>query len=319
MISVVVATHNRAPLLAPLMAGLEAQQTSQPFEVVLVDDASDDRTWDELGRLEASSSFPVQRLRLDQNSGAATARNVGWRAARAPMIAFTDDDCVPTAGWIDALVGGLIDHDLVQGPTLPNPTQTERFGPFARTIVVVAENGYYETCNMGYRRKALEAAGGFDEGFRWPYGEDCDLAWRVKAAGGTSTFVQEALVHHEVWPSDYRAYLRDKVRREGIARALKKHPDMRARRGIFQNGAHPTAVAAAAAGITLALTRRPSTFAAAGLFGALYAWNCRNYNRGPGPGRRAGWIYLVPMHLVADLYEVAVLARASARHRTLVL
>jgi glycosyltransferase involved in cell wall biosynthesis len=315
-ITVVVATHNRASLLPRLLDGLAAQ-AGVDFEAVIVDDASTDDTWEVLGRLAESAPFPLRPIRLEVNSGAATARNTGWRAASAPLVAFTDDDCVPAPGWLAALVADLRDHDLVQGRTLPNPDQSDRDGPFSRSIDVTGEYGYYETCNMGYRLGALEAAGGFDETFRYPYGEDCDLAWRVKDAGGRSTFDHDALVFHEVWPSDYRSHLRDKVRREGLVLALKKHPRLRSQRGVFQNGSHPSAVLAAGAGLFMLAERGPAGLGVAAVGGATYAWFCRRYH--PGPARKVGWFGILPLHFVADICEVAVLARASLKYRALVL
>src|SRR4051812_19853042 len=104
--SVVVATHNRAELLARLTDALRAQSDVDAFEVIVVDDGSADATPDVLRRIERS--WPALRtIRLDENRGPATARNAGWRAATAPIVAFTDDDCVPQAGWLAGLVDGF--------------------------------------------------------------------------------------------------------------------------------------------------------------------------------------------------------------------
>jgi GT2 family glycosyltransferase len=316
-ISVVVATHNRAHLLPRLVDALAGQAGAEPFEAVIVDDGSSDDTSRELQRLASEAPFPLRPLRLEHNVGAAAARNAGWRAGRAPLVAFTDDDCVPQPGWLAALSTALSDHDAVQGQTRPDPAQRHKLGPFARTIDVTWERGFYETCNMGYRRVALERSGGFDERFRRPYGEDCDLAWRVKDAGGQSTFAPDALVHHDIWPSDYRAYLRDKRRHGGIVLAVKNHPALRARRGLFQNGTHPSAVLAVAGGTLFLVRPGAVTLATAAAAGAAYTWNCRLYHA--GPRRKVYWLAILPLNLVADLYEVAVLARASVRYRTNVL
>ena len=315
-ISVVIATHNRASRLSRLVDGLASQEGVR-FEVVLVDDASTDSTWEELDRLAGAAPFSLRPLRLTRNSGAAAARNAGWRAAGAPLVAFTDDDCVPQPGWLEALVGHLADSDLVQGQTRPNPDQIGNQGPFSRTIDVTREFGYYETCNMGYRRHWLERVNGFDEQFRYPYGEDADLAWRIKDAGGTSYFAPEALVYHDIWPSDYRAHLRDRVRREGLVLALKKHPRLRRARGVFQNGAHPAALVALAGGAAFLMKPSTTRLGLAAALGLPYVWACRKYN--PSPPRKVQWLVVLPLHLVADSYEVSVLARASLRYRTLVL
>src|SRR5256885_1534168 len=70
---------------------------------------------------------------------------------------------------------------VVQGRTQAQPG-AEGYGEhFSRPMEAREEDGHYPTCNIFYRREALERAGGFDETFRRACGEDTDLAWRVKA------------------------------------------------------------------------------------------------------------------------------------------
>src|SRR4029077_5844217 len=125
-----------------------------------------------------------------------------------------------------------LDHaDLVQGCTVPDPEHASRAGPFSRSIKTNEESGFYETCNVAYRREALERVGGFDEGFRRPFGEDTDLAWRVKDTGGRSVFEREAIVYHAVCSQSFLERLRDLPRREGVVRVLSRNPRLRARVG----------------------------------------------------------------------------------------
>ena len=315
--AVVVATHNRASLVPRLIDALAAQRGVAAFEIVVVDDGSRDGTWAAIAEAARTSAVPVRPIRLDRRSGAAAARNAGWRATAADHIAFTDDDCVPAPSWLATMVAGLGDHDLVQGRTLPDPAQGDRSGPFSRTIEVSAETGYYETCNMAYRRSALDAVGGFDESFRHPYGEDCDLAWRVKDGGGRSAFLPDAIVHHDIWPSDFRAHLRDRARREGVVMMLKKHPNLRDQRGMFNEPTHPSAILALVAGVLFLMRPRPARLVPATILGLVYARTCVYYRH--KPARRSQWLAVVPLSFVSDIYEIFVLARASARHRTLVL
>src|SRR5438093_9901845 len=105
IVSVVVPTRQRAPLLSRLVAALEVQADVGAFEVIVVDDASADGTGTALERLASAASIPVRAVRLAARRGPAGARNVGWRLARAPLVAFTDDDCVPQPGWLAALGG----------------------------------------------------------------------------------------------------------------------------------------------------------------------------------------------------------------------
>src|SRR3954452_3482097 len=100
-VTVVAATHNRARRLEALLASL-AEQTigTEAFEVVIVDDASQDDTPAVLERALAGP-LDLRVLRQAEGGGQAAARNAGWRAATAPVVAFTDDDCVCARDWLE--------------------------------------------------------------------------------------------------------------------------------------------------------------------------------------------------------------------------
>jgi GT2 family glycosyltransferase len=300
------------------VAALEAQRGVGPFEVVFVDDASADDTPVELGRLQRTSTIPVVVRRQERQQGPSAARNIGWRAARAPRIAFTDDDCRPGPEWLAGLVTNLERADLVQGRTVPDPTQTWRLRPFSRTIVTEKEWGYYETCNVAYRKEALERVGGFDEGFRRPFGEDTDLAWRVKETGGASVFEPDAVVYHAVWPQSFLGHIRDLPRREGMVRVLSRNPKLRYQlpRRWFWEPSHPPALVAAA-GLALVATNRSPATTVLGL--ALLAPYVRHRLKVQRRGSLWRQPVVIPESLIADLVEIGVLAKASARYRTVLL
>src|SRR5437763_16989265 len=142
IISVVVPTRNRAGLVPGLIAALERQEDVGSFEVVVVDDASTDDTAAILDELRPQASIAVVALHLDRQHGPAAARNAGWRAARAPLVAFTDDDCRPDVAWLSHLANALNEADLVQGRTLPDPLHASRTGAFSRTVETVGEWGF---------------------------------------------------------------------------------------------------------------------------------------------------------------------------------
>jgi glycosyltransferase involved in cell wall biosynthesis len=320
VVSVVVATHDRADMLCRLVGSLEVQQDVGPFEVVVVDDASRDATWSVLQDLAGSSRVPIVPFRLARNAGPATARNVGWRAARAEMIAFTDDDCIPQPGWLRLLVQGLSDFELVQGWTTPIPEREAGRGPFARSLWIHEEDGRYQTCNIAYRRAILERLGGFDEGFRSPYGEDADLAWRAKELGARSSFEPAAIVHHEVYPSSYRAYLGDTKRRSGVVRAVGRHPGLRDHlhsRWFYRSSHPPALLAALGIGLAVAGSRSSRWWGSALLLGLPYLRHRLVVDR--LPCRPQNQPAAIGLALVADLAEIGVLVKSSIRYRTLVL
>ena len=98
-VSVVVPTHNRPAGLAKLVAALQGQDLAPArFEVIVVDDGSEPPA-----RVDAGG-LALRVVRHERPRGPAAARNSGWRAARAPLVAFVDDDCAPVAGWLGALL-----------------------------------------------------------------------------------------------------------------------------------------------------------------------------------------------------------------------
>jgi GT2 family glycosyltransferase len=318
-IAVVVATHNRAHLLPRLVAALDGQDLDAPYEAVVVDDGSTDDTWTVLEHLAQASPW-LTVLRQMPNAGPAAARNVGWRASSAPLVAFTDDDCVPQPGWLRGLVGALEHAEIVQGRTMPDPVDAHRIGPFGRTIEVTQELGYYQTCNMGYHRQALERVDGFDERFRRPSGEDTDLAWRLKERGAASAFAEDALVFHDVRPSDIKTHILDTWRWGDCVLTVREHPHLRdlLHRKWFFRPTHPPAILAGA-GLLVVAAPGVSPVTRAAALALLAPYVDMRVRRRPLRGGRRRRLLAIPPALLADLAEVGVMVIASARYRTLVL
>ncbi|MGH2727639.1 MAG: glycosyltransferase family 2 protein [Actinomycetota bacterium] len=227
-VSVVVATYQRAGRLPGLVAALEAQTLPRgEFEVVISDDGSADETPAVLAGLVARSGLDLRVVRMPRNGGAGAARNLGWRAARAPVVAFTDDDCLPAPGWLEAGLARLDSSGagIVQGRTLPDPAAT--LDPeYARSQSLETFTKRYETCNIFYRTDVLRATSGFDESIYF-FGEDTDLGWRAKDRGVTTDFAPEALVHHEVTRKTVRYLWRFSMQHRNWATLVRRHPEMR--------------------------------------------------------------------------------------------
>jgi len=176
---VVIPTAGR-PTLETLLAALGAADGPLPDRVLLVDDRSPGSPPPAL-RLRGPLAGRTSVLRSG-GRGPAAARNVGWRAARAPWVAFLDDDVIPSAGWRAALAADLcgLAPDVVgsQGairvplPRDRRPTDWER-------NVAGLEHARWATADLAYRRDALAAVGGFDERFPRAYREDSDLGLRL--------------------------------------------------------------------------------------------------------------------------------------------
>jgi glycosyltransferase involved in cell wall biosynthesis len=255
-ISVVVPTFERPARLSALVAALEGQ-TLPPsdFEVVVVDDASSDRTPTVLAGLAERSPLSIRTVRMPRNSGPAAARNVGWRTAGADVIAFTDDDCHPGPGWLEAGLAAMDDKGIgvVQGRTLPDPAVKDP--GWSKSMLVEEFTGRYESCNMFYRVPVLREAGGFDESITVPFGEDLDLGWKSKRLGVASAFSSDAVVFHDVTFPGVRYWWRYALMHRNFALLARRFPEMRRelfwmRLFIWRNHAvFLTAVAGAVAGI----------------------------------------------------------------------
>ena len=313
-VSVAVSTRDRAHLLPDLVAALSAQTlASERFELVVVDDGSTDSTPGVLAELATAAPFAMRVLR-QRNQGAAAGRNAAWRAARAPVVAFTDDDCLPSPGWLAAglasLAGGA---RIVVGRTLPDPAEAERLAlPFARSLTM--EDGrFFQTANAFYRRSDLEAVGGFDE--RFTTGEDTDLGLRVAALGGRPAFAPDALVHHRVHTPDLRGAIRGALRWVDLPLVVRRHPEMRQAlvHRVFWKRSHPPALLAVT-GVAVALGGRPLTGAALWL-----PWLHHRLRVAPIAPSRRRRVRLLPAAFAVDAAEVAAMAIGSVRHRAAVL
>jgi glycosyltransferase involved in cell wall biosynthesis len=310
-VSVVVATRDRPEHLRRLVESL-AEQSLEPsrFEVILVDDASSGDAFPG----EPPAGVQLRVIRHPASRGPAAARNTGWRAAAAPLIAFTDDDCVASPQWLEAVVaaGAGNGEVILQGRT--EPAEPSQVRPLSKTMEVSGPNGLFETCNVAYPRALLERVGGFDEEFRHACGEDVDLASRAIAAGGRPAFSAEALVRHAVHQPGLRGTLRSTIYWTDAVRALKRNPETRAmlHQRVFWKPTHPRLLLAAAGAVVAARTRRPWLAAVAA---APYLAHYRRVYGG-SPLAAARWL---PAHLAVDACEIGTMVAGSVRHRTLML
>lgn len=247
----------------------------------------------------------VQCVRLEPNRGPAAARNAGWRRASSDYVAFTDDDCLPAPGWLDALAAAAAPGVVVQGRVAPRPEEAHRVGPFARTVIVEAQGPFFHTANILYPRAVLEAVGGFDESYDRVAGEDTDLGWRAVEAGASVRFAPDALVWHAVTELGWRDLARDSARWGSAVRLVGRHPGLRAHfhHRIFWKRSHE-ALVLALVGVVL---RRP-------WLALPWLLTHRGEHRSHLAHARS-----LPGHLLVDAAELVALAQGSARARTLLL
>lgn len=201
VVSVVIPTYQRRGRCERLLRHLTEQTLAHDdLEVIVVDNGSDDGTDELLRSIARELPYRLRPARIEENCGPAPARNLGWRTAQAPIIAFTDDDCLPAPGWLQAGLDAFAlapDLGVVQGATR-TPPGTEPIGAAWRhELVIDRPTPHFEACNIFYRRAALEAGGGFSEELGW-WGEDAAAGWSVIEAGWRRSFAPDAEVTHDV-------------------------------------------------------------------------------------------------------------------------
>ena len=331
-VSVVMVTRDRRELVGQALDALAAQ-TRPADEVLVVDNGSSDGTADLLAeRVKAQHPQGLRLVPAPASLSVAEARNGAVAVSTGAVIAFTDDDCRPRPQWLEGLLAGFAGGvGLVQGRTIADPALELR--PLSRTQWTPAEFGLYETCNIAYRRAALDASGPpapqgpFDLGFadqisgllgrwfgRYPFGEDTELGWRVKRAGADSRFAVHAVVEHHVFPPDPSLQVRRGILAAGFPLLIVRVPELREvflwHRYVL--GSQRLRIWAALGGVLLMIGgRRPGP----AVLVLPYAWKLVQPHRG---GRKPR-LRAAPVVVAKDLVETGSLVYGSLRARRLVL
>jgi histidinol-phosphate phosphatase family protein len=165
-------------------AAVGPAQGPLPGRVLVVDDRRGG--WPPLEVIAPEPLAVRIRVVRGRGAGPAAARNLGWRLAVAPWVAFLDDDVVPDPGWLEALQADLASLDpTVAGSQgrLRVPLPGDRRPTDRERNVAALAGARWVTADMAYRRAVLTEVGGFDERFPRAYREDSDLALRVLRAG----------------------------------------------------------------------------------------------------------------------------------------
>lgn len=225
-IAVVIPTYRRPDLLQRcLQALLQQSLDAALFEVIVVDDGRTQETQALVQEMAARPGAPVMRYLQPQGTrGPAAARNRGWRATLAPIVAFTDDDTVPDRDWLlqgrramgrrrMALSGRVV------VPTEGRPTDHAR-------MTQGLETAEFVTANAFVRRSALEKVGGFDERFTRAWREDSDLHFSLLEHCGEVGQAPEAIVLHPVRPARWGISLWQQENVSFDALLFKKHPQL---------------------------------------------------------------------------------------------
>jgi GT2 family glycosyltransferase len=219
-ISVVVVNWNRKDLLHACLNSL-ASQTFPDFEVVVVDNGSEDGSSAFVNELAASFPRPIRLLANSENKGFCAANNQAFDVSQAEYIALLNNDAEADPGWLQAMfeairvkpdvgesdVGMVASKILVwedpriidkcghliypDGQNRGRGTGQLDQGQFDRQEEALWPDG----CAALYRRAMLDEVGGFDEEF-FAYADDAELGLRARIAGWTCLYAPGAVVRH---------------------------------------------------------------------------------------------------------------------------
>ena len=212
LVSVLIVNFNSGDMLRRALDALACQEF-RDFEIIVVDNASEDRSAEKAVRPD----LPVRLITANRNLGFAEGSNLAAEYARATeWLVLLNPDAFPEPGWLGALVDAAREHPkfamfgsrlIVEG----DRRLLDGIGDAYHVSGLHWREGYmrpagpdsdqpreiFAPCGAAamYRRNAFEVVGGFDEDF-FCYAEDVDLGFRMRLAGNRAMYVPDAVVYH---------------------------------------------------------------------------------------------------------------------------
>lgn len=192
--SIIIPTYKRHKEVCLCLDSLATYFDSDPrpnhcisLEVIVSDDARDIQL-----SVLLEQRYPWCLYIEGPASGPAANRNHGALHASLDWLVFTDDDCLPQPGWIEAFALYSDAYDVMEGRTSPVGVRTRA----DEECPINETGGYLWSCNFAIKRLAFFELGGFNVDFPAAAMEDVELNLRVNQAGLMRIFVSNALVLH---------------------------------------------------------------------------------------------------------------------------
>ncbi len=190
-ISIIVAVYNAEKRITSVVNSFIQQNYDEPYEIILVNDGSTDRSWDVMKKLEKIHKTKI-KIYSQKNSGAASARNLGIENARGKYIVITDDDVIFEKNWLKktipiienkkaGFVSSMIKNNL--------PKNSNYWEKIFFDYAVVSRCADYENKGMMFmcnatRKDILKETGLYDPAFGGAAaGADTDLLLRIIKKG----------------------------------------------------------------------------------------------------------------------------------------
>lgn len=213
-VSVVVPTRDRPGLLHDCLESLLNQGfPAGRYEIIVVDNGSQDETLRVVSDFQNSLDLPVLRYARTGAAGLNAARNTGFREALGDPIIFVDDDTLAPRSWLSSMVDGILRHP--EGSDFGGPTRVRIEGKRPSFCAVDRLDGEFDLgdaevtvrgvigANMGIRRSAIQVVGLFDESLSGS-GDETEWELRLVKAGGQIIYLPKAWLWHRRTAADLR-------------------------------------------------------------------------------------------------------------------
>jgi len=167
-LSIIICTYNRAKLLAKCLDSIAGQSISTGYEVIVVDNNSQDNTFDTVMQYDFIDGLRYLR---EEHQGLSYARNAGCLYAVGKYLLYIDDDCLLPAEYIANVLAALKDYspDIMGGPIYPwyDSPKPKWFKDEYEIRKYENESGFSTTCpvsggNYIIRKNVLIELGMFD-------------------------------------------------------------------------------------------------------------------------------------------------------------
>ncbi len=238
LVSVIIPTYQRRDSVMRVLQALQMQSfEAGSFEVLVVIDGSQDGTMEAVG--EMKTQYCIRAI-YQPNSGRATACNTGIRNANGELVILLDDDMEPAPGFVTAHWQahqgqnrlGVVGAAPVRTGTGVSPVSLYIAGRFKSHLEKLSRPGYqlnlrdFYSGNFSIYRKDLIDIGLFDEDFKIYGNEDLELSYRLRAAGISLVFCNDALAYQN-YEKDFPALARDNLAKGRTAVLFtRKHPEV---------------------------------------------------------------------------------------------
>ncbi|WP_214510685.1 glycosyltransferase [Pseudomonas brassicacearum] len=210
-VSIVLVTYNNLNLTIQCVNSILRNTTWPNYQLIVVDNGSEDGTGDYLERLR--QEVPTAKVILNpDNRGFAAANNQGLREADGDILLLLNNDTVVPDGWLDPLVRHLRDPSIGLVGPVTNAVGNEAKIEVSYTDIQQMQDfsdGYTKAHKgqsfdismlamfcVAFRRGILEEVGYLDEAFGIGMFEDDDYSRRVQAAGYRTVCAEDAFIHH---------------------------------------------------------------------------------------------------------------------------